>query len=208
MRANSIDEQDGLIRRGVLESSLDDVIRKRVAKKLLKLIGAEQLFNHYALGLRIGDANALLDDVGAELLPRQGADLAMEAQAEWAREGQLVQIENVLNNVVAERILHKLDAVGSDLANQVDLLVSRSVVDAALKDAAAVTMGADDDAVLSNRIEDELSILRLEVVETLLDDVVAVQILDEMNHATAEELDDSIDLEELVRVMKNVVEKN
>jgi hypothetical protein len=208
MRANSIDEQDGLVRRGVLESSLDDVIRERVAKKLLKLIGAEQLFNHYALGLRIGDANALLDDVGAELLPRQGADLAMEAQAEWAREGQLVQIENVLNNVVAERILHKLDAVGSDLANQVDLLVSRSVVDAALKDAAAVTMGADDDAVLSNRIEDELSILRLEVVETLLDDVVAVQILDEMNHATAEELDDSIDLEELVRVMKNVVEKN
>ena len=43
-----------------------------------------------------------------------------------------------------------------DLADKVDLLEARGVINAALKDAAAVAVGTDGDAVLAYCIEDEL----------------------------------------------------
>jgi hypothetical protein len=68
----------------------------------------------------------------------------------------VVEIQDVLNDVVAEGILHKMKAVGSDLANEVDLLEAGSVVNAALQDTTAVAVRTNGDAVFAYRIEDEL----------------------------------------------------
>ena len=120
-------------------------------------------------------ADALLDNVGTELLLGQFADLALEALTHGCCEGSIVEIQDVLNHVVAERILYKMETMGRDLANEVNLLEANSVVNAA-----TMAMSANGDAVLAYSIKDELSLHGLEVVQTLLNDVVAVQILDEI----------------------------
>ena len=117
-----------------------------------------------------------------ELLLGQFANLALEALTHGCCEGSIVEIQDVLNHVVAERILYKMETMGRNLANEVDLLEANSMVNAALKNTATMAMGANGDAVLAYSIKDELSLHRLEVVQTLLDDVVAVQILDEINN--------------------------
>ena len=52
------------------------------------------------------------------------------------------------------------------------------MVDAALENAAAMPMGTNHNAVRSNSIEDELCIGGGEVIETLLNNMIAIQILD------------------------------
>jgi hypothetical protein len=49
--------------------------------------------------------------------------------------------------------------------------------------------------VLADGVEDELGFGRLEVVQALLDDVVAVQILDEVDDLTGQGFDDHLSLE-------------
>ena len=69
-----------------------------------------------------------------------------------------------------------MKTVCSDLADKVHLLEARSVVDAALKDTATMTVGTDSNAMLTYSIEDELSFRRLKVIKALLNDVVTVEI--------------------------------
>lgn len=124
---------------------------------------------------------------------------------------RLPEVENILHDIVAKGILDQWEGVAGDLSDQIDLLVSRGMVDAALEHTAAVAMGADDDAVVAHRVEDELarvsqrvtsmtigssylSINRGESIETLLDDVVAVEILDELDHPIFQRVDDRLDL--------------
>ena len=68
------------------------------------------------------------------------------------------------------------------------------MVDAALEHAAAMAMGANGDAILANSIEDELCILRLQVVQALLNDVVAVQVLNQLDDLVSKRKDDCLDL--------------
>jgi len=68
------------------------------------------------------------------------------------------------------------------------------MIDASLKDTAAMTMGADMNAFLTDSVEDELGILGLEMVETLLNDMVAVEVLDEQNNSVIKGADDGINL--------------
>jgi len=72
--------------------------------------------------------------------------------------------------------------------------VAGGVVDATLEHAASMSMRAHIDAVVANCIEDELGIGRSELVQTLLDNVVAVEVLDELNNSEAQRLDDESDL--------------
>jgi hypothetical protein len=74
------------------------------------------------------------------------------------------------------------------------LLAVDSVIDAALKDAATVTMGADAQAVTGNFIEDKIGVLRLKVIETFLNDVITVQILDETDDVGGQRVLDGLDL--------------
>lgn len=153
----------------------------------------------------------LLDDVGAELLLGQDGNVTGEAHAQGLRERGLAKVNcnyvrriargeqldvltDVLNNIVTEGILDKSKSVGGDVLNELTLLDTRSVIDTALKNAASVAMGADGDTVGSDSIEDELSILRGEMVQALLDDVVAVQVLNQVNDLVLQGVDDDLNL--------------
>lgn len=63
---------------------------------------------------------------------------------------------NILYNIVAEWILDKSDRIGSNLVNKINLLRRRSMVDAALENAAAMAVGTDGNTVGSNSVVDEL----------------------------------------------------
>ena len=84
---------------------------------------------------------------------------------------RLIEIEDVLNNVVAEGILYKIEGALGDTCNESSSLSTLSMVDAALQDATAVTMSTNNDTVLGNSIVDEMRLLSTETSQALLDDM-------------------------------------
>ena len=170
---------------GVVESSLNDIVRKRVPEESVELSGLQHLINQHVLGRLLSAAEALLNDIGAEFLLRELRNATLELGNQRLSENRLIQVEDVLDHVVAKWVLDQRISVVGDLTDEPSLLVSRSVVNAALEDAAAVTVSADINAVVSHSIKDELSIVRSELVETLLDHMVSIQVLDELDNAVA-----------------------
>lgn len=134
----------------------------------------------------------------------------MESEAQRSSERGFVEIKDVLNDVIAEGILHEMETVGSDLANELNLLEARSVINAPLENAASVTVSSDSDAMRTNRIEDELSILSLEMVQAFLNDVIAIKILNQRHHLVAQSIDNGLDLEKSVTntVKGNLINTN
>jgi hypothetical protein len=192
--AHDLDEMDTQSRWSKLERRLDDIVAVRIAHQVLKLLDVTELLNQHLLGGHLGTADALLDDVGAELLLRELHNLAPEAFTHGRGESSVIQVEDVLDNVVAEWILDKVEAVCSDFANEVNLLIARRMIDATLKNTAAVAVGSDDDTVLAYSVEDELGFRGLEMVQALLDDVIAVQVLDEVDDLARQRLNDHFSL--------------
>jgi hypothetical protein len=129
----------------------------------------------------------------------------MESEAQRSSERGFIEIKDVLNDVIAEGILHEMETVGSDLANELNLLEARSVINAPLENAASVTVSSDSDAMRTNRIEDELSILSLEMVQALLNDVIAIKILNQRHYLVAQSIDNGLDLE---KSATNIVKRN
>ena len=82
--------------------------------------------------------------------------MPLESLAQRVGEAVLLKIDDVLKDVIAERILHKGEGVGSDLANELGLLKTSGMVDAALQDTAAVTMSSHCNAISADSIKDEL----------------------------------------------------
>jgi len=134
----------------------------------------------------------------------------MESEAQRSSERGFIEIKDVLNDVIAEGILHEMETVGSDLANELNLLEARSVINAPLENAASVTVSSDSDAMRTDRIEDELSILSLEMVQALLNDVIAIKILNQRHHLVAQSIDNGLDLEKSVTntVKRNLINTN
>lgn len=193
-RTHRLNEVHAQLGGGELKCRLNNVVSIRVSHKLLKLLDVQQLLNHHALDVWLSATDALLDNVGTKLLLGQLADLALEALAHGCSKGGIVEIEDVLNHVVAKWILYKVEAVGSDLADEIDLLEPDSVIDAALKNTATMAVGTNSNAVLAYSIEDELSLRRFEVVQALLDDVVTIQILDEIHDLSRQCSNDHLSL--------------
>lgn len=129
----------------------------------------------------------------------------MESEAQRSSERGFIEIKDVLNDVIAEGILHEMKTVGGDLANELNFLKPGSMVNAPLENAASVTVSTDSDAVRTNRIEDELSILSLEMVQALLNDVIAVKILNQWHHLVAQSIDNGLNLEKSVT---NIVKRS
>ena len=80
--------------------------------------------------------------------------------------------------IVAIWILNKCQGVIGNLRDELEALRLGRVVDASLQDAASVPVGRDLDAVSGHCVINKLVVLGNEPVETFLNDVVAVQILD------------------------------
>jgi hypothetical protein len=193
-RSHVLNEEQTQLGGSELESGLNNVVAVGVAHESLELLKIKKFLDHGSLGAHLSAADALLNDIGAELLHGELGDLALEAETHRGGEVGIVEVKDVLHHVVTERILDQVEAVCGDLANKVDLLEAGSVVNAALENTASVAVSSDCDAMLAYSIEDELSLRRLEVVETLLNDMVAVEVLDEVDNLTRESLDDCLSL--------------
>jgi hypothetical protein len=126
----------------------------------------------------LGNTYALLDDVRAEFLNREGTHIAGELPDDRITKSVVVQIEDVLHDIVAVWVLDKCQRVVGDLVDELDALGLRGMINATLKDTASMAVGRDFDAISSNGIIDELIVLGSELVETLLNYVVTVEILD------------------------------
>lgn len=192
--ANVLDEDWLDVFSSEVHSCLNHIVREGVAKHAFELHRHHDLTDQHALHLLWTTANTLLDHVRAELLLRHVAHVSAEGETQRLGEAWLGQIDDVLNDVVAEGILDKREGVVDNVIDQSTLLQAGSMINTALKHTAAVAVGTDRDTVSADRIEDELSILGSEMIETLLDDMVAVKILDELHHIPAKRFDDHVPL--------------
>ena len=142
----------------------------------------------------LSSTETLLNHVGAELLLRKSSNLPIKRKAERIGEAFLLKVDDVLKNIIAERILHKLEGAIGDLVNEPSLLDAGCVVDASLQDTTTMAMSPNHNTVGANCVEDELlkislrsgwltacalylSILGRETVKTLLNHMVTVKIL-------------------------------
>lgn len=80
----------------------------------------------------MGTSQALLNDVGAELVAGQLTDAALEHDHYRLGECGFVEVDNVLNHIITERILDEDSRVLGNTLDEPELLVPRSVIDAAL----------------------------------------------------------------------------
>ena len=122
-------------------------------------------------------------------------DLAAKLAYKRLSERSLVEVNDVLNDIVAERVLNEGERVVGDFGDELDSLRFRSVIDTALENTATVTMSCDFDAVGGYGSVDELVIFGSEFVQTFLDNMVSVQILNQDNNREAKSNDDGVDLD-------------
>jgi hypothetical protein len=83
----------------------------------------------------------------------------LKAIAEWIGESRLSEVDNVLQDVIPKRILYKGEGIGRNLADQLSFLMTRSMINTPLQNAAAMTMGSNHNTIISNTVKDELMLL-------------------------------------------------
>jgi len=154
----------------------------------------QHLLNQHVLGRLLSTAETLLNHIRAELLLGQLRNTTSEHSNQRLGKDGLIEIEDVLNNVVSKRILDQNIGIVGDLANQPSFLITGGMIDTALKNAAAVAVGSHINTVSSNSIKDKLGVYRRELIEALLDDVVAVQVLNQFDDTVSKSSDDGLDL--------------
>lgn len=91
------------------------VVSIRVAEQLLQSRAVEQLVDHQFSGVVLGDTNALLDDIGAELLDRERTDVAEELTDNAIAEAVVVQVENVLHDLRNVNMAHSMVRIDWDI---------------------------------------------------------------------------------------------
>lgn len=95
-RPDALDEKHSLARFGIVERRLDDVVGERVPEEFLESVSVKELGDEDLARLRLGDSDALLDDIGREFLNREGADVADELAGDSVAEPVVVEVEDVL----------------------------------------------------------------------------------------------------------------
>ena len=96
--------------------------------------------------------------------------------------------------------MYKRQGVVRDFRDKLNALLLGCVVNAALEDAATVSVGSNLNTVDSDRIINELVVRRNETVQALLDDVVAVEVLDEGHDVRREGSDNGNNLVVVPRI--------
>lgn len=159
----------------------------------------------------LSSTKALLNHVGAEFLLRESSNLPIKRKAERVGEAFLLKVDDVLKDIIAEGILHKLEGAIGDLVNEPSLLNARCMVNASLQDTTTMAMSSNHNTVGANCVEDELlkislrsgwltagaiylSVLRRETIKTFLNYMVTVEILDQLHHSVLQGVDYGLDL--------------
>jgi hypothetical protein len=87
-----------------------------------------------------------------------------------------------------------------DFRDKLNALLLGCVVNTALEDAATVPVGGNFDTVHSDGVINELVVRRNETVQALLDDVIAIEVLDEGHDVRREGSDDGNNLVVVSRI--------
>ena len=103
------------------------------------------------------------------LLHRQRTDIVDKRPDQGLTESRIVQVQDILDDIVAKGVLHEVERVKDDFSDELHPLGRRCVIDGALQDAAAVSVGSDFDEIGSDGVVDELVVFGDELVEALLD---------------------------------------
>lgn len=80
----------------------------------------------------------------------------MEDVAQWIRKSRFGKVDDILQYVVTERILHQGKSISGDLTNKLGFLMARGVINTALQDAASMPVSPDDYAIVANHVEYKL----------------------------------------------------
>jgi hypothetical protein len=94
-----------------------------------------------------------------------------------------------------------------DALDEPKLLVARCMVDATLKNTAAMSVGANLNTVVAHGVKDELGIKGRKSVEALLNNMVAVEVLDEFNDSETKGLDDDVNLLRGAHILNHLLER-
>lgn len=124
--------------------------------------------------------------------------------------------QTLTNDIVSERILNQSQGMESDLRNELNSLRVGSVIDASLQDATTVSMSRYFNTVscygivyelrmflistwkdIMIKIVTYLVVFRNQPVQTFLNDMVSVEILDQSDNVQAQCHDDASDLSRL-----------
>mmetsp|Transcript_67475 Transcript_67475/g.163112 ORF Transcript_67475/g.163112 Transcript_67475/m.163112 type:complete len:206 (+) Transcript_67475:129-746(+) len=100
-----------LVVRADRQQRLYDVVGEGVVQQGAEVGGELQLGGDEADDFAISAGEALLDDVGGELLQRELRDHAVQRLDDAQREGDLLEVEHILHDVVAEGVAHELARV-------------------------------------------------------------------------------------------------
>jgi hypothetical protein len=106
----------------------------------------------------------------------------------------LKKLTDVLNDIVPERVLNKGEGVHGDVMDQLCLLRTSGMIDAALENTASMTMGTDSESVQARGVVDELGVIWAKMGQALLNDMISVEVLDERNNVITKCRDDSLNL--------------
>jgi hypothetical protein len=78
--------------------------------------------------------------------------------------------------------LHQRERVEGNFIDKLDALMIRSVIDASLEHATAMTVSCNFYAICSDSIVDKLIVFGSQLVQTFLNYMIAVQIFDQDDH--------------------------
>ena len=99
--------------------------------------------------------------------------------------------------------MYKRQGVVRDFCDELNTLLLGCVVNTALEDAATMPVGSNFNTVSRDGIINELVVRRNKTIEALLDDVVAVEVLDEGHDVRREGSDDGNNLVVVSRISLN-----
>lgn len=108
----------------MLQRGLDDIVAERISKEAFHFSTMEELKRHHVLRTIRSTAQTLLDHIRTELVTGKFTNLALELFHKRFGEGRLVQVDDVLNHIVAKWVLHEALGVIGDSSNQPRLLVA------------------------------------------------------------------------------------
>jgi hypothetical protein len=89
-------------------NNLHAIVTVRVTEELLETTTVEHFLNHHPTSGMLRNTNALLDNVGAELLHGQSADVASELTDDSVAETIVVEIKDVLYDLRGHQQLRSL----------------------------------------------------------------------------------------------------
>ena len=149
---------------------------------------------------------ALLYHIRRELLLSQQKQRPQQLLAYLLIYLQRLQLQHVLNHVVAKRVPHEYLRVLSYHRDQVPLLPGAASVNALLHDTAAVFVTGYLHALLHHGIVDELRVLFLPRLQDLLNHVVAVDVLCQRSHLVLQVTNQQLDLLRLLDYLDDLLD--